>query len=186
VEQTRVIARRFNQRFAGGREVFPEPAALLSATPLILGLDGAKMSKSRGNAVELRANADETAAAIRAARTDGDRVITYDPENRPEVANLLMIASAFMGEDPAAIADRLGDRGASALKGLVIDAVNEGLGSLRRRRAELLGDRAELVGVLRAGNERANAVAERTLAEVRSVMGMAMEMGAGTGREMGN
>jgi tryptophanyl-tRNA synthetase len=172
VEQTRVIARRFNQRFAAGREVFPEPVALLSATPLILGLDGAKMSKSRGNAIELRAGADETAAAIRAARTDSDRVIAYDPENRPQVANLLMIAAAFTGEDPIVIAERLGDRGASALKALVINAVNDGLHPLRVRRAELMNDPQTLVGILQAGNERANAIAERTLAEVRTVMGM--------------
>ena len=145
---------------------------MLSSAPLVLGLDGAKMSKSRGNAIELRASADETAAAIRAARTDSDRVITYDPENRPEVANLLTIAAAFTGDDPAALADRVGDRGAGALKCLVVDAVNDGLRPLRARRADLMKDPSVLVGVLRAGNERASAIAERTLAEVRSVMGM--------------
>ena len=172
VEQTRVIARRFNQRFAAGHPVFPEPVALLSDAPLILGLDGAKMSKSRGNAIELRASADQTAAAIRSARTDSGRVITYDPQSRPEVANLLTIAAAFTGGDPAAIAQSLGDRGASALKRLVIEAVNEGLQPLRARRAELMNDPAQLQAILRIGNERATAVAESTLAQVRSVMGM--------------
>jgi tryptophanyl-tRNA synthetase len=152
--------------------VFPEPVALLSSTPMVLGLDGAKMSKSRGNAIELRASADETGAAIRAARTDSQRLITYDPEYRPEVANLLTIAAAFTGDDPARIADHLGDGGASSLKRLVIDAVNDGLRPLRARRAELMKDPSVLAGILRAGNERANAVAESTLAEVRSVMGM--------------
>lgn len=172
VEQTRAVARRFNQRFAGGRQVFPEPAALLSSAPLVLGLDGGKMSKSRGNAVALRATCDETAAAIRAARTDGDRVITYDPANRPEVANLLLIAAEFTGDDPAAIAERVGGGGAGALKTLVVDAVNDGLRPLRARRAELVDDPAQLTAVLRAGNERANAIAERTLDDVRAAMGM--------------
>ena len=58
LELTRKIARRFNQRFCQtGPPVFPEPDALLSDAPKILGLDGAqKMSKSRGNAVMLRAD----------------------------------------------------------------------------------------------------------------------------------
>ena len=66
-----------------------------------------------------------------------------------------------------------GPRGAGALKDLVIDAVNEELRPLRARRRELMDNPSALVDVLRAGNERANAIAERTLAEVRTVMGMA-------------
>ena len=67
LELTRKIARRFNQRFCDANSpVFPEPAALLSSAPKILGVDGGqKMSKSRNNAIELRATADETAALIK-------------------------------------------------------------------------------------------------------------------------
>ena len=77
LEITRVIARRFNDRF--GRPVFPVPDALLSAAPLLLGTDGTKMSKSRGNTVPLSATADETARLIRGAQTDSERHISYDP-----------------------------------------------------------------------------------------------------------
>ena len=63
LELTRLIARRFNDRF--GLPVFPEPDALLSAAPLLLGTDGTKMSKSRGNTIPLSATADETARLIR-------------------------------------------------------------------------------------------------------------------------
>ena len=62
VELTRTIARRFNDRYSPGRPYFPEPQGLLSAAPLLLGTDGGKMGKSRGNAVPIRATADETAA----------------------------------------------------------------------------------------------------------------------------
>ena len=58
VELTRLIARRFNERYG---TVFGEPAALLSKAPLLLGTDGGKMSKSRGNAIAIGATADETA-----------------------------------------------------------------------------------------------------------------------------
>src|ERR1044071_7036233 len=126
LELTRKIARRFNQRFPGeGRPVFPEPEALLSDAPKILGLDGSqKMSKSRNNAVMLRATADETAALIKKAKTDTDRHITYEPGRRPEVANLLLIASLCTGEAPEAIAARIGDGGSGALKKEVTEALN--------------------------------------------------------------
>jgi tryptophanyl-tRNA synthetase len=172
LEQTRVVARRFNHRFAAGRPVFPEPEALLSTTPLILGLDGAKMSKSRGNAVELRSSADQTAALLRKARTDAEQVITFEPDRRPEVANLLTIAAAFTGEDQATLADRIGSGGARALKAVVTEAINETLRDHRARRAELLSDPGLLTSILREGDERARAVADQTLAEVRIAMRM--------------
>jgi tryptophanyl-tRNA synthetase len=94
LELTRTIARRFNERFACKHAVFPEPQPLLSEAPVILGLDGSqKMSKSRNNAVMLSADEDETARLIRRAKTDSERRITYDPQNRPEVSNLLLLVS---------------------------------------------------------------------------------------------
>ncbi|MDV3222655.1 tryptophan--tRNA ligase [Intrasporangium sp.] len=173
LEQTRAIARRFNQRYAAGQRIFSEPEALLSDVPLLLGTDGAKMSKSRGNVINLRDTADETAARIRGARTDSQRRITFEPKDRPEVANLLVLAGLFLGEAPESIAERVGEGGAQALKQVVTEAVNDGLRDHRARRAELERDPGYVVGVLRDGNARANVVAERTLATVREVMGMA-------------
>ncbi len=81
---TRTIARRFNDRYGSGAAVFPQPEALLSSAPLVLGTDGTKMSKSRGNAINLAADADETARLIKGgAKTDSERHITYDPAGRP-------------------------------------------------------------------------------------------------------
>ena len=172
LEQTRAIARRFNQRYAAGHSVFPEPEALLSEVPLLLGTDGTKMAKSKGNVVNLRDTADETAARIRSARTDSERRITFDPEGRPAVANLLRIAGLFLDEAPEAVAERVGDGGAQRLKAVVTEAVNESLAAHRARRAELARDPAHVTAVLREGNVRANEIAERTLATVRAVMGM--------------
>ncbi|EWT03667.1 tryptophanyl-tRNA synthetase [Intrasporangium oryzae NRRL B-24470] len=173
LEQTRAIARRFNSRYAAGQSVFAEPEALLSDVPLLLGLDGAKMSKSRGNVINLSDTADETASRIRSARTDSERSITFEPERRPEIANLLTLAGLLRDEDPVAIADSIGDRGARALKDVVTEAVNETLADHRARRADLARDPAYVTRVLHEGNARANAVAERSLATVRAVMGMA-------------
>jgi tryptophanyl-tRNA synthetase len=65
VEITRLIARRFNERYAARTTVFQEPEPLLSAAPVLLGTDGTKMSKSRGNAIHLRDDEDRTAALLR-------------------------------------------------------------------------------------------------------------------------
>lgn len=169
IEQTRVVARRFNERYG---QVFPEPDALLSPVTSLLGTDGTKMSKSKGNTIELRMTADETAKRLKGAKTDSDRNITYDKANRPEVANLLELAAMCEGGSPEAIAAEIGDGGGGGLKKRVTEAVNEYFAPLRERRAELEQDPAYVDEVLRRGNERANEVAEATLLEVREAMGM--------------
>jgi tryptophanyl-tRNA synthetase len=174
VEVTRLTARRFNDRYpgAGGAAVFPEPDALLSAAPLLLGTDGGKMSKSRGNAIALRATADETARLIRGAKTDAQRHVRYDPAGRPEVSSLVLLAALCLDRDPAAVAEEIGDGGAARLKRTVTDAVNERFAPVRARRAELAADPAYARQVLRDGCARARAVAAATLEEVRDAMGM--------------
>ena len=175
LEQARLIAQRFDKRYGRAtpeRPVFPRPEALLSKVPLLLGTDGQKMSKSRGNTIELRMSADETAKILKKAKTDAERRITFDPEGRPEVSNLLMLASLATDEDPAAIAERVGDAGAGALKSLVTESLNEMLAPLRARRAELIAHEDYLLSVLHEGNERANEQANQTLSDVRTAMRM--------------
>ena len=172
LELTRTIARRFNQRYAAGTPLFPEPEPLLSAAPLLLGLDGRKMSKSRGNAIALRDDEDRTAALLRRARTDGERRITYEPGRRPEVANLLLLAALCSDRTPEQVAADVGDRGAGALKAVVTEAVNERLRPIRRRRADLAADPGFLLDVLTAGNAVANELADATLRQVRRLMHM--------------
>jgi len=169
IEQTRVVARRFNERYGA---TFPEPDALLSESTNVLGLDGTKMSKSRGNAIELRMTADETAKVIKKAKTDSDRQITYDPVGRPEVSNLLTVVATCEGTTPEQVAEEIGDGGGGGLKARVTEAVNTYFAPLRERRREIEGDPSYVASVLRQGNERANRVADATLDEVRRKMGM--------------
>ncbi|NUO97957.1 MAG: tryptophan--tRNA ligase [Nonomuraea sp.] len=166
VEVTRLVARRFNERYG---EVFPLPRAMMGERPLLMGLDGGKMSKSRGNAILLSATEDETAALIRKARTDSERLITFEETRRPEVANLLTLAGLCLGRSPQDLADEIGDGGAARLKALVTEAVNEFLRPIRKRRGEL--SEADVRQVLARGNERARERAVRTLEEVRAAMG---------------
>ena len=169
IEITRQIARRFNERYA---PVFPEPHGLLTEAVEIPGLDGRKMSKSYGNAIALSATAEETAKLIKKSKTDPERFITFDKENRPGVSALLTTAALCTGRTEVEIAEEIGNDGAGALKKYVTAAVNDYLAPIRERRAELMADPGYIHDILAEGNRRANEIAEATLAEVREAMGM--------------
>ena len=168
VEMTRVIARRFNERYGA---VFPVPDVLITSSPEVPGLDGRKMSKSYGNAIALSMTEDETAAAIKRTTTDSDRMITFDPDSRPGVSALLTTAGLCLDENPEEIAARIGDKGSGELKRVTTDIVNGFLGPLRARRAELANKPGLSARVLKRGNIRANVIANTTLNEVREAMG---------------
>jgi tryptophanyl-tRNA synthetase len=170
IELTRTIARRFNERYSPGQPYFPEPEGLLSQAPLILGIDGAKMSKSRANAIALSATEDETARLIQGAKTDAERQISYEPKGRPEVSNLVLLAALCLERSPEEVAAEVGGAGASGLKRLLTEALNERLRPLRQRRRDLAEDPAYLSGVLAAGTDRARQIAATTLSDVRELM----------------
>ena len=167
LELTRSIARRFNERYGS---VFPLPRPILGEAPVLLGLDGRKMGKSLSNGIALRDTEDEVATKVRAARTDSERVITFEPDRRPDVATLLRIAALCTGQDPVAVADEIGAGGAAAFKGVVVDSVNALLAPMRERRTRY--DDADVRRILQTGGKRAGEMAEQTLAEVRTAMGM--------------
>ncbi len=169
IEQTRQIARRFNERYA---PVFPEPVGLLTESVEIPGLDGRKMSKSYGNAISLSATEEETAKLIKKSKTDSDRNITFDPDNRPGVSALLTTAALTSGRSEVDIAAEIGEAGSGALKAFVTESVNGYLAPIRERRRELERDLSYIEDVLHEGNKLANDVAQTTLNEVREAMGM--------------
>lgn len=169
IEQTRQIARRFNERYG---HVFPEPDGLLNDAPAIPGLDGRKMSKSYGNAIALSATAEETAKLIKKSQTDSERLIAFDPEGRPGVSALITTASLCTGRSEQDIAAEIGDGGSGALKKYVTESVNGYLEPIRAKRLELAQDMDYIEDVLHEGNRRANEIANATLDEVREAMNM--------------
>lgn len=169
LELARTIVRRLADRH--GCEL-ALPSALLSATPVLPGTDGMKMSKSRGNTVPLSATADETAALIRRAVTDAERVITYDPEARPGVAALLQIGAAATGQDPRDLAEEIGGAGAAQLKRVVTTRVNDLLAPIRGRRREVMADPGALRDLLVRGTVVARETAGRVLDRVHSALGL--------------
>ena len=169
IEQTRQIARRFNDRYA---RVFPEPDGILSDAIEIPGLDGRKMSKSYGNSIMLGATAEETAKLIKKSKSDSDRNITFDKENRPEVSALLTTAALCSGRSEVEIAEEIGDGGAGMLKRIVTESVNGFLAPHREKRAQFENNLDYVKDVLHEGNRRMNEIANETLAEVREAMSM--------------
>lgn len=169
IETTNKIAHRFNARYG---TVFPEVTGLLTASTMLPGLDGRKMSKSYGNAISLCMTKEETSKLIKKSKTDSERCITYDPENRPGVSALLSTAAICLGRAPEDIAAEIGMGGAGMLKQYVSNAVNDYFAEIRERRCELMGNMDYIREVLAEGNKKANTIANATLQEVRETMGM--------------
>lgn len=169
IEATRLVARRFNERYG---KVFPEPEALLTEAIEIPGLDGRKMSKSYGNAISLSMTPEETAKRIKKSPTDSERTITFDRENRPGVSALLTTAALCTGRNEEEIAEEIGSAGSGALKAYVTQSVNDYLAPIRERRAALEGDLDYVKDVIHEGNRIANEIANETLDQVRQAMGM--------------
>ena len=109
---------------------------------------------------------------MKRAKTDSERAITFDPANRPEVANMLKLLSLCSDESPQAWAEKIGDGGGGRLKQELADALNAYFAPMRAQRLQLESDRDIVAKVLKSGNERARVEAAQTLSEVRKAMNM--------------
>ena len=171
LELMREIARRWNHRYG---ELFPEPVAQLTATKRVLGLDGrAKMSKSLGNTIGLLETPEAIWEKLRPAATDPARKTRKDPGN-PDICNIFTIHQGFSA--PAVQADvaqqcRTAGWGCLDCKRVLADNIIAELTPIRERAAALQADPAGVRATLRAGAERARAIAQRTMREVRRRMG---------------
>lgn len=176
VELTRDIAQRFNQFFG---ETFTLPRALIedaSKGARVMGLDDptVKMSKSNptpGHAIGLLDPPDVIVRKIKRATTDSGREIRFESE-RPGVFNLLTIYRALTGKSESEIERHFEGQGYGTLKQEVAEAVIEALAPLQERYRRLTADPSVLDGVLRAGAERASAVANQTLDAARRATGL--------------
>jgi tryptophanyl-tRNA synthetase len=170
LEITREIARRFNHLYA--TSVFPEPAALLTETPKLLGVDGRKMSKSYGNSIYLSETAEETAAKIKVMVTDTERVRRADPGDpeRCVAFNLHRIYVPAEKLDEIIPACRSAAIGCVDCKKILADCINQRLAPYRARRIELAADPGFVADLLADGSRRAAAVAGDTMEQVRDAL----------------
>jgi tryptophanyl-tRNA synthetase len=180
VELARDVADRFNRLYG---ELFVPPAAVIpEAGARVMGLDDptAKMSKNRahvpGHAIRvLDAPEDIRRAIMRAVTDSGNEIRFSDDPARAGVANLLGIYRAITGKTRAAVeADFAGARGYGDLKRTVADVVVAELTPIRERHAALMRDPGELDRLLAQGADRARAVADPRVREMKRRMGLAL------------
>jgi tryptophanyl-tRNA synthetase len=174
VELMRDLGGRFNKSF-GRTFVIPEPL-ISSDGARIMALDDPtqKMSKSeaRPNASISLAEAPESIAKkVRSAVTDSGREVTAG-EDKPALTNLLTIFSAVEGSPVLELEATYRSGGYAEFKQALADAVVEHLRPIKKRYEDLVGDRAELERLLDAGARRACEVAESTMVDVRSRVGL--------------
>ncbi|MBA8793263.1 tryptophanyl-tRNA synthetase [Friedmanniella endophytica] len=175
LELTRDLAGRFNARY-GETFVVPEPHILASVGKIMDLTDPtAKMSKTGSppnGIIELLDPDKANTKKIKSAVTDSDRVITFDEQAKPGVANLLRILSALTGESIESLVAGFEGKGYGDLKGAVADAVVAFAGPFRERTFALMGERTELEKILAAGAERARDVAAGTVRQVYRTIGL--------------
>jgi tryptophanyl-tRNA synthetase len=170
LELTREITRAFNNRYG---ETFPEPEAAFTEAPVVLGTDGVrKMSKSVGNTIDVLAEPDVIRRQVMSMVTDTKRILRTDP-GRPEVCNVCQL-HRFFGDDFEEIWDgeRTARTGCVDTKRLLAERIIRHYAPARERYLELLGNPAEIEGILEAGADRLRPRAAGTMDEVRERMGL--------------
>jgi tryptophanyl-tRNA synthetase len=169
VEITREIARRFNYIYG---DVFPEPGAILTPTPKILGTDRRKMSKSYDNAIYLSDSPDDIAAKVALMITDPQRMRRTDPGD-PDVCNVFDFHKIYTDSGKVLEIDqqcRTAEIGCVECKQIMAQNLITALEPIREKRA-YYEQRAEVVdAIIREGNNRARNVAVQTMEEVRAVV----------------
>ena len=176
VELCRNIVQRFNGIYG---DVFkmPEPyIPKVGARVMSLSDPGAKMLKSDkdpNGSIYLMEKPEDILRKFKRAVTDSDteNCVRYDPTNKPGVANLMTIYSAVTGKSFDEIEQEFAGKGYGAFKPAVGEAVVETLRPIREEATRILGDKAYLESVYRAGAQKASYVAEKTLRKVYKKVG---------------
>jgi tryptophanyl-tRNA synthetase len=171
LEISREIARRFNNLY---KEIFPEPEALLTEFPKVVGTDGRKMSKSYDNAIYLSDSPKEVEQKIRTMVTDPARVKKTDrgnPELSP-VYQLHKIFSAKEEQDEIVKGCVTAGIGCIDCKKILIKNVFKVMEPIWEKRNALMNDPDILHDVVRTGNEKAKNISEETMRLAREAMGL--------------
>ncbi len=170
LELSREIVRAFNARYG---ETFPEPKAVYTEAPVVLGTDGQrKMSKSLRNTIEVLAEPELIRKQIMSMVTDTQRILRTDP-GRPEVCNVCQL-HRFFGDDYEYIweGERTARTGCVDTKKLLAERIIAHYAPARETYRELTADPARLRRILDEGAERIRPIAQATMVEVRERMGL--------------
>jgi tryptophanyl-tRNA synthetase len=170
LELSREIVRAFNHRYG---ETFPEPSAVHTEAPVVLGTDGVrKMSKSQGNTIEILADADTIRRQVLGMVTDTLRIKRTDP-GHPERCNVCQL-HRFFGDDYLDIweGERTARTGCVDNKRLLAERIIRHYAPARERYLELMSRPGEVEGILEEGADRLRPKAQATMAEVHERMGL--------------
>jgi tryptophanyl-tRNA synthetase len=169
LELARELVRRFNHHYG---QVLVEPHPYLTEVPKILGLDGRKMSKSYGNAVELGEYPESARKRIMVAVTDPARVRRHDP-GHPEICPIYHLHRAYSSPERVEMVDRecrSAGIGCVDCKKMLLESLLPALERHRAARAELDRTPGRIDELVRLGTDKARAVAEQTMVDVRAAM----------------
>ena len=176
LELARDIAGAFNRFYGVEHFPLPEPMILGEATRVMSLRDGTKkMSKSdpsEASRIHLSDDADTIAAKIAKAKSDMEVGITYNPETRPEVANLLSIYAAVTNQSVADAAKENASLNFSAFKTRLSDALIAHLAPIARQYRVLMENPSYLDGILSDGEAKAHLIADAELTRVKELAGL--------------
>ena len=171
IELSREIARRFNSLYG---DIFPEPEALLTETPKILGTDGRKMSKSYNNAIYFADTEEEVEAKVMKMFTDPQKLRKNDP-GRPSVCPVFSYHRLFTPPEKVEEIDkdcRSGTLGCVDCKKTMIKSLEEFLRPIREKRNEIEKNIKKVEEVFIEGSISARNVALETMEEVRQAINL--------------
>ncbi len=171
LEISREIARRFNYLY---KEIFPEPEALLTEFPKVVGVDGRKMSKSYENAIYLSDSPKEVEQKILTMVTDPARVKRTDAGN-PDLSPVYQLHKIFSSkEEIEEVAKGCVTAGIGCIdcKKILVKNIFKVMEPIWEKRNELLNNPDLLYDIANKGTEKANKTAEETMKLVREAMGL--------------
>jgi tryptophanyl-tRNA synthetase len=169
VEITREIARRFNYFYG---DIFPEPEAILTKTPKILGIDRRKMSKSYDNAIYYSNSPDDISTSVAKMLTDPQRARKSDPGN-PDICNVFEFHKLYSDSETMDRINkecRTAEIGCVECKQIMANFLIKALEPMREKR-EYYEARPQLIDdIIAEGSDKARRVARQTMAEVRAAI----------------
>ncbi|HEY6133548.1 MAG TPA: tryptophan--tRNA ligase [Rubrivivax sp.] len=158
----------------GGQTILVEPKALHTEVTKLPGLDGAKMSKSYGNAIAMREEPAQVETKVRRMPTDPARARRSDPGN-PEKCPVWQFHKVYSDQptqDWVVQGCTTAGIGCLECKQPVIDAILKEQQPWRERAEKYLADPKQIHWIVEAGTERARSVARQTMKDVREAMGL--------------
>lgn len=178
LELTRDIVNRLNHQYGKPDKPvlkLPDPLIRKEGARVMSLTDGTKkMSKSDPSElsrINLLDSPAEITKKIKKCKTDPIRGLTFDDPERPECNNLLTLYMLLSGKSKAEVAAECGDMGWGQFKPLLIETTINALEPIQEKYRQVMDDKGYLESVLRSGREKAEAIANQTLAEVKAALG---------------